>query len=314
MRLPLLADKERGNEVIERLLKWAEARQDIRAVLLTSTRANPQIALDAFSDYDIILLVREIRPFLEDESWLEEYGEVLTVYRDPVQRDYGLEKFAHITQYADGTKIDYTVYPVEIMTHILHEPKLPDTLDVGYAVLLDKDGLTKELKPATYTAFIPSPPAEAEYREVIETFYSESTYVAKNLRRDELIMMKYNLDYVMKFELLRKMLEWRMEIDHGWSLKTGAYGKGLKKHISPKVWAKLENTYVGPGEEENWAALFRTIDLFRQVAVEVGDRLGYDFPHDLDRRVKGYLHRVKDMDRSAGPPGKAADKRSSDGV
>jgi len=32
--------------------------------------------------------------------------------------------------------------------------------------------------------------------------------------------------------------------------------------------------------------------LFRQVAVEVGEGLGYEYPHDLDQRVTAY---VKDM-------------------
>jgi hypothetical protein len=28
---------------------------------------------------------------------------------------------------------------------------------------------------------------------------------------------KYNLDVVMKLELLRKLLEWQVELDHNWS-------------------------------------------------------------------------------------------------
>jgi hypothetical protein len=32
--------------------------------------------------------------------------------------------------------------------------------------------------------------------------------------------------------------------------------------------------------------------LFRQVAIEVGEGLGYDYPHELDQRVTDY---VKDM-------------------
>lgn len=101
-------------------------------------------------------------------------------------------------------------------------PTLADVLDVGYRVLVDKDGLTQGLKPPTYTAHIPPVPTEKEYQMLIEEFWSESTYVAKNLWRDELLPAKYNLDYVMKFQLLRKLLEWRIEINHNWSLKPGA--------------------------------------------------------------------------------------------
>jgi aminoglycoside 6-adenylyltransferase len=111
--------------------------------------------------------------------------------------------------------------------------------------------------------------------------------------------MKYNLDYAMKFDNLRIMLEWRMEIEHDWSLKTGAYGKGLKMHLPQDIWSDFEDTYAGAGIEENWQAMFKTIDLFRRVAIQVGDHLGYEYPHGLDQRVVAYLQKVKNLDRQA---------------
>jgi len=35
------------------------------------------------------------------------------------------------------------------------------------------------------------------------------------------------------------------------------------------------------------------------VAIEVGDRLGYSYPHDLDRRTVAYLQKVRNLDRGA---------------
>jgi aminoglycoside 6-adenylyltransferase len=291
-----MKDTGKEDEIIQWLIEWAEKQEPIRAMLLTSSRANPNAPVDVFSDYDVILVVTDMHPFHEDDGWLQDFGKVLVVYRDPIRPEYGLEKFARITQYEDGTKIDYTIWPVGIMERVVEEPSLPDYLDVGYFVLLDKDHLTDGLKPPTYSAYIPSPPSEAEYLRVTEEFFHESTYVAKNLWRDELIFMKYNLDYIMKFKLLRKLLEWRMEIDQNWSVKTGAYGRGLKQRLMPETWAELEATYAGAGMEENWAALFKTIDLFRRVAIEVGDHLGYGYPHDLDQRMVAYLEKVKEMD------------------
>lgn len=294
-----MKNTEKEKEVIERLVHWAEKHTLVRAMLLTSSRANPNAPVDVFSDYDVIVVVTDVRPFLEDESWLEDFGKVLVVYRDPVHLEYGIEKFARITQYDDGTKIDFTVYPVELLRRVVEDPELPEDLDVGYTVLLDKDHLTDRLKPPTYTAYIPIPPTEEEYWALVEEFFNETHYVAKNLWRDELISAKYNLDYMMKFQLLRKMLEWRMEIDHNWSVKTGAYGKGLKKRLEPGIWSELESTYVGAGEEENWDALFRTIDLFREAAIQVGDHLGYAYPHNLHQRVVQYLQKVRNLDRQA---------------
>ena len=49
--------------MIERLTSWAKARPDIHAAILTSSRANPHAATDAFSDFDVILIVTELSAF-----------------------------------------------------------------------------------------------------------------------------------------------------------------------------------------------------------------------------------------------------------
>jgi len=281
-------------DVIQRLIQWAEQRESIRAMLLTSTRAIPTASVDVFSDYDVVLVVKNIRPFFEDRSWLADFGEVLIVYCDPIYSDpdYGIEKFANVTQYADGLKIDFTLWPVELLQKILQAPALTAELDAGYRILIDKDHLTEGMQPPTYTAYIPVPPTEQVYQKTIEDFLSDPPYVAKCLLRDELLPAKWCLDYDMKHIFLRSMLEWRMELDHGWSMPTGALGKGLKKRLPPEIWSQLENTYAGADIAGNWEALFRTMSLFRQVAMEVGEGLGYVYPHDLDQRVTAY---VKDM-------------------
>jgi aminoglycoside 6-adenylyltransferase len=281
------------DQIIQELVHWAEQRPSVRALLLTSTRTHPEAPVDIFSDYDVILAVTDIDPFFQDRAWLEDFGPVLVVYRDPIKPLYSWGKFAYITQYKDGLKIDFTLWPVELLQKVAAETKLPDDLDVGYVVLLDKDGLTTSLQPPTYTAYIPTPPTETAYQNVIEEFFHEATYVAKHLRREDLIAAKYNLDHAMKLDNLRQMLEWRIEIDYDWSVRPGAYGRGLKKRLPAETWTALESTYVGAGTEENWTALFNTIALFRRVALEVGDHLGHAYPDDLDRQVVVYLEKVK---------------------
>jgi aminoglycoside 6-adenylyltransferase len=138
---------------------------------------------------------------------------------------YGMRSYNRLVLYEDGTKIDYIVWPLALLQRVLTGPKLPDLLDHGYQVLIDKDHLASGLKPPTYTAYIPRKPTAQEYQSLMEEFWWESIYVAKNLWRDELVQMKYNLDFVIKFELLRKLLEWKIELDHNWSWKPGAVGR-----------------------------------------------------------------------------------------
>jgi hypothetical protein len=72
------------DQVIAQRIQWAGHRDSIRAMLLTSTRAIPDAPLDISSDYDGVLVVKNIHPFYEDRSWLEDFGEVLVVCANPI--------------------------------------------------------------------------------------------------------------------------------------------------------------------------------------------------------------------------------------
>jgi aminoglycoside 6-adenylyltransferase len=286
--------------VLTHLQAWADGQEGVRAMLLTSTRAIPHATVDRLSDYDVILVVRDIRPFYEDRSWLQAFGEVLVGYWDPISPDdeYGFEQFGNVIQYADGLRIDFTLWPVAQLQHITAAPALPAELDAGYLVLLDKDGLAARMLPPTYMAYVPARPDAETYQKVIEDFFSDAPYVAKCLWRGDLLPLKWCLDYDMKHLFLRQMLEWWIECDQDWSVPTGALGKGLKKLLPPARWAQLENTYVGAKMEENWDALLRTLELFRWAAREVGAQLHYEYPEDLDQRVTSYVQQMRLLDRA----------------
>jgi len=284
------------DSVVERLVRWAAQLELVRALVLESSRATAQAALDAFSDYDVLVVVSDTRPFVDDDAWLSDFGTPLVMFRDAGQIR-GIETCARLVLYEDRTKIDYTVWPVSLLRRLVARRELPDLLDWGYRVLLDKDGLTAGLPAPTHTAHIPSRPTEHEYRALVEEFWWETIYVAKNLWRDDLMQAKYNLDVVIRHDLLRRLLEWRVEADRDWSWKPGVAGRALKQHLAPETWAELEATWVGAGSEENWEALFATTALFRRVAREVGHTLGYDYPQEVDQRVTGYLKEVRDLPR-----------------
>lgn len=286
-------------KVLQQLVHWAGQQQSVRAVILTSSRAIPHAALDLFSDYDVILILRDIEPFYVDRTWLEVFGPVLAIYRDPLSEDNGQKRSAYVVQYENGLKIDFNLWPIELLQRVTYNGHLPAEFDAGYKILVDKDHLTTALTSPTYAAYIPAPPTEAHYLELLEGFFLDTTYVAKFLWRDDMMAAKHILDHSLKQEHLRPMLEWHAEIDHQWSLKPGPYGRRLKQYVRTDLWTELECTYTGAGLEENWEALFRTIALMRRVAGEVGKQLGYTYPHELEQRVVDYLSRVRRLDQNA---------------
>jgi aminoglycoside 6-adenylyltransferase len=281
-------------DILAPLVAWAEAEPAVRAMVLTSTRARPDGPVDLLSDYDVILLVDDLPAFVAREAWLEARPGALARWGDENER-FGERTVFRGVVYADGTKIDWSIWPATLLELIAAAPDLPDQLDVGYRVLLDKDGRTTGWAPATHRAHIPSPPTSDEYRAIVEEFWWSTTYVAKGLWRGEIVFAKFALDTDAKLGALRPMLEWLVEFGRDWSWKPGAYGRGLEQALPPDLRAELEATYVGAGVEESWEALFRTTALFRRAAREVADALGFEYPQDVDDGISAQLERVRTL-------------------
>lgn len=279
---------------LERLTQWAAHHDLVRALVLESSRAVVQAPIDALSDYDVLLIVPELRPFVEDDAWLSAFGTPLITLSDPLE-EWDTESYIRMVFYEDHTKIDYILCPVAVAHEIAERQKLPEFLDWGYRALLDKDGLTAAWPAPTRTAYIPARPTEREYRALVEEFWWESTYVAKYLWRDEPMAASYSMNVVMRHDLARRLLEWRSEIDHDWTWKPGAVGRGLTRALPTDIWAEFEATWSGASSVEQWQALYALAALFRSVAREVGAALGYAYPDALDQRIIAYLRSVQGM-------------------
>ena len=246
--------------------------------------------VDLLSDYDVILFVDDPAGF---DGWESAYGRPLARWGDESTR-YGTPTVFHGVVYDDWVKVDWSIWPTALLERIAAEP-LHAQLDVGYRVLLDRTGATSRWPEATYRAHIPSPPTQAELDALAEELWWSASYVAKYLWRGEVVAAKFALDIDMKLGVLRRFLEWRIEIAHGWSVKPGKIGRGLERLLDPGTAAELAATYVGSGIDENWEALFATARLFRRVATEVSDALGLVYPQELDRKATRYLKLMRDL-------------------
>lgn len=280
------------SEVLARLVAWGEREDAIRALVLTSSRARGDDTVDELSDYDVIVVVRDVAPFAESYGWEVAYGTPAARWGDE-HTVLGERTVFRGVVYENGVKVDYSFWPETLLERVAEADELPEDLDVGYRVLLDKDGRTAGWKAATYRAHIPARPSKQEYGALVEEFWWSVTYVAKALRRGEVVFAKFVLDYDAKLGPLRRFLEWRIEIEQAWSVRPGAYGRGLERLVDAETAAELAATYVGAEVEENWEALFRTTALFRRVAQEVGVALGFEYPQAADDAVTAYLEAVR---------------------
>jgi aminoglycoside 6-adenylyltransferase len=171
-------------------------------------------------------------------------------------------------------------------------------LQRGVRILLDKDGLVASLQAAAGEQLVPQPPTQAEFLRVVHDFWYHTVWTAKHLRRGEVWWAKLGCDVRLK-ELLRQMLEWHARALKGQSYDTWLRGRFLEKWADPRALAQLREAFAHYDEEDIWRALFVTMNLFRWLAIEAAERLGYAYPTLGDERASGL---VDDMfaRRSAG--------------
>ena len=250
----------------------------MRVVAITSTRGRPEGPPDELSDYDVVLVLDDIARFDPAAA----YGTPAARWSDESDV-HGATSFFRGVVYEDGTKIDWTLWPAAA-PELVAQHGLTDNLDMGYRVLLDRDGTTARWAQPTRTAHIPGKPTEAEYVELVEEFWWSATYVVKAGARGERFFARFILDMDMTYRVLRRMLEWLIETDRDWSWKPGAYGRGIERELPPELAEALEAAH------DSFDA---TIALFRRAAHDVADALGYTYPQYADDAVTAYIDRLR---------------------
>jgi aminoglycoside 6-adenylyltransferase len=271
------------------------ARQDdrIRAVMLNGSRTNPNAPRDPFQDFDVVYVVTNVAPFVENEAWIDRFGERImmqmpeTIENPPPSGD---GSFVYLMQFADGNRIDLTLYPRD---------RLDDFEDDSLSlVLLDKDGLFEPLPPASDRDYLPSPPTAKAFADCCNEFWWVSAYVAKGLWREEILYAKHMLNRFVRPQLMM-VLTWYAGMETDFSQSPGKYGKYLEQILAPDLWQRLLRTYADADYDRTWDALFTMVDLFREVALQVAEQFGFDYAHGDDERMTAHLHHVRKLPRGA---------------
>ena len=280
-------------EMLELILSTAKNDDRIRAVILNGSRANPNAMQDIFQDFDVIYLVTEISSFKDDPAWIDRFGQRMIMQLpdemvDPPPGDG--HSFAYLVQFADGNRIDLTLFPVAEL-HDLEE----DSLSL---LLLDKDGLLEPFYPPSERDYLPKPPTAKAFSDCCNEFWWVCPYVAKGLWRGEIIYAKSMHDQVVRAQLM-KMLIWYAGMQTQFLASPGKSGRALQRYLEPELWSMLEKTYSDASYENTWEALYMMCDLFRLTANQVAERFGFDYPGDDDARVSAHLRHVRLLPRDA---------------
>jgi len=280
-------------EKLEQIIHWAENNPDIRAVLLTSSLVNPYAPVDDFSDLDIELVFENRTTYESGNEWIKLFGDPISMIEED-DRVFEGKHAMKMVLYKDHVKVDFKLYQVAEFIEEINQETLPEDWDVGYKVLLDKDNLTENLKSPTYQSIMIQKPTEKEFRQLINDFWWDTTYVAKCLKRGDIFYAKFMSENILRTDYLVPLIEWYIAGNHDWNtITTNKHGRLFKKYLSQELWNTIEATFSDSNIEKNWQALSAYADLVHELGTSLAGKLHFIYPEKLEDEIRNYLKEVQ---------------------
>ena len=274
---------------LEHFLAWAETNATIRGVILTGSRAGKSASTDSLSDYDVAVFGNDF-DFIKDDRWLSEIQEFWVCVLDRFEL-WGVEIPTRLVLFNDELKIDFSFHPTEILNKIIANRELPDGLNTGYTILLDKDNILSQIKAPTFKGFSIKRPGEDDFRKNVDEFWFEVFHVAKYLSRNDLWAVK-SRDNSTK-EWLLQMLQWNQGSRREWDFSPKPQGKEMRGWVGIETWERLHSCFGSFDSGNSWTALEATIQLYREVATETSRSLHYPYNQNLDSRITKFIEKAK---------------------
>ncbi|MCI3937223.1 AadS family aminoglycoside 6-adenylyltransferase [Chryseobacterium aahli] len=279
-------------EKLNSIIEWAERNEDVRVLLLTSSLANPLAPVDQFSDLDIEFVFEKNTGYISDKRWTLSFGNPIAMIEED-ESCFDNKHAMKMVLYDDGVKVDFKLYSKSKFLKETQQKELPEDWDIGYKILVDKDGITKEMLKPTHQVSIIKKPSEKEFQSILNDFWWDTTYVVKCIARDEIFYAKFMSETIIRTEYLIPLIQWYIASEHNWNITTNKHGRLFKKYLNSEIWAKTEQTFSGSKLEDNWNALFAMAELFSEMGTKLSEKLGYKYPNKLEKDIRKYLNEVK---------------------
>ncbi|MGP4041865.1 aminoglycoside 6-adenylyltransferase [Gracilibacillus sp. D59] len=282
-------------QMMDLIITKAKEDDRIRAVYMNGSRTNSNAPKDIFQDYDIVYVVKGTSSFVKDQTWINDFGELLMI-QEPDKNDFGEEQdlnrsYGFLMLFTDGNRIDLHVETKENMFEGYRKDKLT-------MPLLDKDYILPTIPAPTDIDFHVQIPTENEFNSYTNEFWWCLQNVAKGIWRDELPYAKLMFEYTTR-ESLDKMVNWWIGVKEDFQVSTGKLGKYYKDYLPEPYWTMYKATYSDSDYDNMWESIFVTCELFRTLSQEVAEHFHFTYPVNDDRNMTKYLKHIRDLPADA---------------
>src|SRR4030095_16007919 len=191
------------------------------------------------------------------------------------------KRFSLLMLFTDGNRIDLTLLSKK-------ESDANCKADSPTIVWLDKDNMFPGISLSSDLDYLVKEPTEKEFLDTCNEFWWVCTYVAKGLRRNEIIYSKEMLETVVR-PMFMNVISWHIGVETNFSVSVGKAGRFMSNFLSPDLYGQILQTYSDQVVENNWRALFLMMDIFGQLARTVSGKLKFRYVVGEEEHVTAYL-------------------------
>lgn len=274
-------------KLLDKIKVWMEENPKIGAAILVGSRVRNDHPSDQYSDYDIEVYAENPEELTNNEAWLEIFDEVWVVVRDKTEDGFP----TRLVIYDEGLKVDFSLRSIRSLRQMVEGGVRPNYYRDGYDFLVDKEGLVRKFEGMIEEPVEPTL-SDKEFRRVVEEFWFEAWHVAKYLKREELWVAK-SRDAGMK-EFLRQMIEWRaMVVNKNEVIRVWPEGRFMQEWVDRQTWQDLKGCFGHFEAGDSWQSLEQTMKMFRRLAGEVAEKVGYQYPEKVDRKISSWIMELR---------------------
>jgi aminoglycoside 6-adenylyltransferase len=272
-------------QIEQRFRAWALTQPLIEAVIVVGSRARSDHPADEWSDLDLVVFAHDASRYFNEAAWLEEFGPV----RIAASHSFGKSDREWLALYDDGVKLDVAFLLIDpLVTQTLRAMldafPYPVVLQRGVRVLVDKTfGHESAHLVQQSNSDKPHGPTSTEFSATLNHLLLDAIKIAKFIRRNDLWRAKQLCDGELKQYLLT-LLEWQaaMQTDQRDIWYDGRF---LDEWADPLALAELPATFATYEAGDMQRALMATLNVCRQLAQGISERLGYTYPLETDQYV-----------------------------
>ncbi len=266
-------------QAIDQVKTLTYNNKHIRALIFQGSLIMPHPKIDAFTDIDPLFIVDDLNMFINDESWIELFGTPIARFNDKIDISQGGECYTRLMIMDDHFKIDASFMHVK-------DARFANNF-LLYKIIIDKDNVVPKPSFNDASAFYVNKPSQETYVKTIQTFFFDTSYVIKSLRRGEFFFTRHM--YHVLNQKLKKLLSWYVGIFNDFNINIGSEGRYLFDMLDKKTRAMLLETFAGKTMDDNFKALDAYVNLVGHLGRTIEKHLGYPYPYQTEKDMIRYI-------------------------